>query len=201
MDRTAVINAVAAAIGAKRYLEIGVYVPERNYDRIEVDKKTGVDPSVGDKARGIQKKSSDEFFAKLAKNRRFDLIFIDGSHMYDQVKRDVDNAIGVLAVGGVILMHDVNPETILKAAPVKPSYGAAWSGECWKVFVEIASSSGFTGAVVPEDHGTGILVERPSAVRELTFPLTFEDLDANRQDYLNIIQSSPEAVKEFIGRA
>ncbi len=199
MDRTEVINTVARAIGANRYLEIGVKVPERNYDLIEVDKKTGVDPSVEDTDRNVLKMTSDEFFASLPKKRRFDLIFIDGSHMYEQVQRDVANALNRLAKGGAVLMHDVNPENALKAAPIKPSYGAAWSGEAWKVFVEARAN--YSGATIAEDHGTGILVSR-LAPRSPALPqLTFDVLKRDRQALLNIIDSTPAAIEAFISNA
>ena len=46
--------------------------------------------------------TSDEFF----KNNKdqFDLIFIDGLHHYNQVKKDIINSVEVLKDGGIILM-------------------------------------------------------------------------------------------------
>ena len=43
---------------------------------------------------GTIKKTSDEFFESNKKN--FDIIFIDGLHEYDQVKRDIKNSIKFL---------------------------------------------------------------------------------------------------------
>ena len=38
--------------------------------------------------------SSDEFFLK--NKDQFDIIFIDGLHVYEQVKRDIENSLIVL---------------------------------------------------------------------------------------------------------
>jgi len=48
--------------------------------------------------------TSDTFFLK--NKRTFDIIFIDGLHIYDQVKRDVLNSIKVLNKDGFILLYD-----------------------------------------------------------------------------------------------
>jgi len=36
----------------------------------------------------------------------FDLIFIDGSHYYEYVKSDTQNALGCLTAGGLVVWHD-----------------------------------------------------------------------------------------------
>ena len=36
----------------------------------------------------------------------FDLIFIDGGHKYDAVRRDTQNAMESVATGGLIVWHD-----------------------------------------------------------------------------------------------
>ena len=50
---------------------------------------------------------SDDFF-KTSKDK-FDVIFIDGLHTYDQVRRDVINSIKHLKEGGYIALHDMLP--------------------------------------------------------------------------------------------
>jgi Methyltransferase domain len=43
-----------------------------------------------------------------------DLIFIDGDHRYEGVKRDFENYRGLLSDRGVILLHDVDPDHAFK---------------------------------------------------------------------------------------
>ena len=45
---------------------------------------------------------------------KFDLIFIDGDHQYDGVKKDFENYRDLLSDRGVILFHDVDPDHAFK---------------------------------------------------------------------------------------
>jgi len=42
----------------------------------------------------------------FAKRFMFDLIFIDGDHTYEGVKKDIEMYLGLLNVGGLVLFHD-----------------------------------------------------------------------------------------------
>ena len=51
---------------------------------------------------------SDIFFARYIKEGlKFDGIFIDGDHSYEQVKKDTENALKCCTPGGIIVWHDV----------------------------------------------------------------------------------------------
>jgi hypothetical protein len=62
----------------------------------------------------------------------FDLIFIDGDHGYDGVKRDFENYRHLLSERGVILFHDVDPDHVFKG-------GAG--GDVWKFWAELDEGS------------------------------------------------------------
>jgi predicted O-methyltransferase YrrM len=49
--------------------------------------------------------TSDKMFSEL-ENVKFDFIYIDGDHSYEQVLRDLNNSFKVLKVGGCILVDD-----------------------------------------------------------------------------------------------
>lgn len=54
---------------------------------------------------------SDLFFARYIKEGlKFDGIFIDGDHSYEQVKKDTENALKCCSSGGIIVWHDVYNE-------------------------------------------------------------------------------------------
>ncbi len=52
------------------------------------------------------KATSDNAFYDL-KNKKFDFIYVDGSHYYDQVLRDIKNYYLLLKSGGIICGHDM----------------------------------------------------------------------------------------------
>ena len=117
MTRIDVINSIINRFGGKRYLEIGVRNTEDCFDKIVCKVKHSVDPGLEAKVNNATYKfTSDDFFSKLRSKKldipahyKWDVIFIDGLHLAYQVERDVDNALGHLNPGGVIVMHDCYP--------------------------------------------------------------------------------------------
>ena len=77
----------------QNYLEIGCD-KDQSFSKISVDKKVGVDPVSG----GNVRKTSDDFFQDNKQN--FDIIFIDGLHHYEQVKKDINNSLKFLNKNG-----------------------------------------------------------------------------------------------------
>lgn len=149
-NHTDLINFIAATIKANTYLEIGVYNPENNFNKILSPLKMSVDPdpNAGAKCR----MTSDDFFHyAIGAGHRFDLIFIDGLHHADQVKRDIINAWAVLNPGGVIVIHDCNPATedITKV----PRATKVWCGDVYKTVCDITTEK-FT---VDFDHGCCVI--------------------------------------------
>ena len=53
---------------------------------------------------------SDEFF-RVYDGPAPNVVFVDGDHSYEQAKRDFENALRLLAKGGVIFLHDTWPRT------------------------------------------------------------------------------------------
>ena len=80
------LNQIIKIKKIENYLEIGC---DNNdlFEKINVSNKIGVDPREG----GNVRKTSDEFFKYNKK--KFELIFIDGLHKYDQVNRDIENSL------------------------------------------------------------------------------------------------------------
>jgi predicted O-methyltransferase YrrM len=51
-------------------------------------------------------KSDDEDIVKAASEKTYDIIFIDGDHLYKAVKKDTQNYLPLLNENGYILYHD-----------------------------------------------------------------------------------------------
>ena len=136
-----------------KYLEIGVfqnavfdtiYLSERN--------KYGVDPSSG----GNLRMTSDEFF--LTNKTLFDVIFIDGLHQYEQCQRDCINSLKFLKSNGIIILHDLLPQNADEE--FVPQMNKTWTGDVWKVAVELSLSKNLDFRIVNIDHGVGILKKK-----------------------------------------
>ena len=92
-NRIALVNLLCASKLGGNYLEIGCQC-NICFDAVPMMNKIGVDPQSG----GTHREYSDDFF--VSNTTYFDVIFIDGLHVYDQVRRDVVNSINFLKPGG-----------------------------------------------------------------------------------------------------
>lgn len=200
--RTEIINLLLAqSDGATRYLEIGVWDPDRNFNHIVADEKYGVDPGFERKEnRASFKMTSDEFYELLSEGKvldrevRFDVIFIDGLHHAEQVDRDIRNSLRFVKDDGFVVLHDCNPPTEWHA---RESYycfstpaGGVWNGTAWKAFLKRRFDPSLNSCCVDTDWGVGILSrERPlgSSIEVTNEFFEFNDFSENRGKYLNLI--------------
>ena len=165
-NRIALVNLLANKITEPRYLEIGCQ--ENNlFNSVPTKHKVGVDPERG----GNFKMTSDVFFA--SNNEKFDVIFIDGLHTYQQVRKDVINSLDRLTANGWIAMHDMLPRDWLEAHVPNISSGA-WSGDVWKVAFELTQTSGIDFKIIKIDGGVGVIrpVRDGARLTDLTSQLT-----------------------------
>ena len=167
----------------KSYLEIGCCKNEV-FSKINI-KKVGVDPNSG----GTVRLTSDDFFK--TNKEKFDLVFIDGLHVYDQVKQDIINSLEVLNNNGVILIHDCLPEKIWEQNV--PRMNGAWSGDVWKVIPFFRSNSNIDVYTCVADRGIGIIFKRHNKnilkLEQDTKKLKFEDYYYNYKSYMNLVSS------------
>jgi hypothetical protein len=192
-NHTELINLIAEKIGAKTYLEIGVFDPEHNFEHINVEKKLSIDPDPN--ARAIFKGTSDSFFfmhSAFSGEPWFDLIFIDGLHHADQVKRDIENSWNSLNVGGVIVIHDCNPPSEATTC-VPRGKQREWCGDVYKAVCDI----GLPFFTVDFDYGCAIIrkgEEKPFQWEGIE--VNWEVFEKNRKGLLSLI--SPERAIEII---
>lgn len=163
------LSTLAGRKNISSYLEIGCFQDEC-FSRIQAPRKVGVDPVSGGTVRG----TSDEFFA--TNGETFDLVFIDGLHLAEQVLKDVENSLRVLRPDGVIVLHDCLP--LDAVAQYRQQSSVVWNGDVWKAFVEIRRWPDVDAATCLIDHGLGVVTRRPntaplslpvSSYRQLTF--------------------------------
>ena len=190
MKRWDLINTLIKNKNYQNYLEIGYGVGE-NFKKINIDKKISVDPHVSVCTHNM---SSDDFFEK--NKETYDLIFIDGLHLYEQVKKDFYNSISILNEGGTIVIHDCNPSTY--EMQKRESGGGEWTGDVWKLIVHLRNKhDDLKVCVIDTDYGCGIVRVGEQKTIEFDDEITYEIFSENRKEILNLV-SVDEFMKSLI---
>ena len=152
-----------------KYLEIGCF-DNKAFDTVPlpIDQKIGVDPLRG----GTHRMTSDEFFKD--NSLFFDVIFIDGLHTYEQCSKDVINSIKFLNKDGIIILHDMLPRS-------KTEETQEYSGDVWKVAVDLSKSKNIEFIIANVDQGVGLL-----KTTEKTIYIRQENIETKKfEDYKN----------------
>ena len=164
------------------YLEIGCD-RDQLFSKVKIQNKIGVDPFSG----GTVRKTSDEFF--LENNEKFDIVFIDGLHIYSQVKKDILNSVQCLKPNGIVLVHDCMPDSVGKQAV--PRYKMQWNGDVWKAIVDLRQKNNLEIYTCEIDQGIGIITNKKnSSVLKLDVPINkikFKDYYYNYKKYMRVI--------------
>lgn len=200
--RTDVINYLLGTLSTdSKYLEIGVRNPEDNFNKIKVKEKYSVDPGIEFQENPVDFKfTSDVFFEKLKNGElfsgdiKFDVIFIDGLHLADQVDRDIKNALDYVSDIGFVVLHDCNPPTEFHASEtysyrLSPARGF-WNGTTWKAFFKFRQESDLFSCCIDTDWGVGIISKKinlgkPTTVRNPYFEYSL--FNQNRRESLNLV--------------
>jgi hypothetical protein len=202
--RTHIINHFISLTDAQNYLEIGVRDPKKNFDRIQCDTKFSVDPGIEFKDNPVDfNMTSDTFFEQLKSDElhldpqlKFDVIYIDGLHVSDQVERDILNSLEFLNENGVLILHDCNPPSEFhqreqydfENSPAR----SFWNGTTWKAFYKARHHSDLFSICFDCDWGVAVLSKKQyplfnnieGAVQNEFYE--FSVLDTFRKEHLNL---------------
>jgi glycosyltransferase involved in cell wall biosynthesis len=197
MTRTDILNMLIRRYKYSSYLEIGVNTqaqPGYNWEGVDVLLKHGVDPNVDT----TYKMTSDDFFETHV-SQKYDLIFIDGLHLYEQAYRDIQNALRFLTERGTIVVHDCIPHSEVTQRRIRDS--DAWHGDVWKAVVNLRFSDPTLDiSTVDTDEGCAIIRRGKQTV--LTVPpeldiFDYKTFEQNKNLMLNII-STDAFVKKYL---
>ena len=147
-NRIAFINKAISKIENCNYLEIGCDNNEC-FQSINAKNKIGVDPEKG----GTTRCTSDDFFKNNIEN--FDVIFVDGLHTFEQCRIDIINSLKFLNLNGYIFIHDLIPRSWSEENI--PRLQTFWTGDIWKVSLELMKSQGIEFNVIIADSGVGVI--------------------------------------------
>ena len=151
-----VVNLLGKDRNLSEYLEIGI---ERGFtlEAVKIQSRTGVDPfpmfNVG-KARKhmeIYQNTSDDYFSKMGNSNKFDFIYLDGLHTYEQTRRDFENSLKLISSDGFIMVDDTVPSDEFSANPnqsecyrMRTAAGlvndGSWHGDVYKLVTIFAST-------------------------------------------------------------
>ncbi|MGJ8593511.1 MAG: class I SAM-dependent methyltransferase [Aquaticitalea sp.] len=170
--RTEIINHFVTIVNAQSYLEIGVRDPKKNFNRIECKYKISVDPGVEFEENPVDyKMTSDDFFQSIRNNEsdldqniKFDVIYIDGLHISDQVERDILNGLDFLSPDGVMILHDCNPPTEFHQREqydfMNSPARSFWNGTTWKAFYKYRHDEHLFSICFDTDWGVGVISKK-----------------------------------------
>jgi len=178
-----IINNIIKKKNYTTYLEIGCFKDE-NFSQINIENKIGVDPVSG----GNLRMTSDQFF--LENKKKFDVIFIDGLHIYEQVIKDIFNSIKILNSDGIILIHDCLPRKLWYQTPTRMS--DTWNGDVWKAIVECRTIESIDTHTCLADEGIGIIKikknSNPLNLKQTNFKkLKYKNYYTDRENLMDII--------------
>ena len=200
--RTDVINLILESRKEKTsYLEIGVRNLEDNFNLINANIKYSVDPGYEVLNNNADfKLKSDDFFNLLTRGEilspehKFDVIFIDGLHLAEQVDNDITNSLKFIKNDGFVVLHDCNPPTEWHAREIyeyhKSPAGGAWNGTVWKAFLKRRFDESLKCCCIDSDWGIGVIskkIEIGSPIKNKNPFFEYEKFSQNRENYLNLI--------------
>ena len=170
----------------QNYLEIGCF-DDSTFSKIKIKYKIGVDPNSG----GNKKMTSDKFFSQ--NNEKFECIFIDGHHIYEQTRRDILNSVKFLKTDGIIILHDCLPNKIWNQ--IVPQIYGNWTGDVWKAIVEARTLNDLDTYTCIADMGLGMIFKRknrnPLVLKNKNFKnLKYKDYYVNHKLYMNLVEVS-----------
>ena len=179
MLRSDVINYIIDQMGYTSYLEIGTQVKARNFDKINIQSKECIDPD--HKAEADFKMTSDAFFNQ--NSSKYDIIFIDGKHTYEQSTIDFNNALECLNEKGCIVLHDALPHNKEYTQP-------NWCGDVYKTCLDLSGI--YDLRTFDGDHG--VCVVFPD--KQIGIPMNVSH--EYSIDYLKKQLNAVESLKELI---
>jgi len=208
MDHIDIINLLIKKNNFQTYLEIGVSDPKNCFDKIKVTDKASVDPGIEFKENPVEfRLTSDKFFKHLENSKtrfdkdfKWDIIFIDGLHLAEQVYRDIKNSLNHISDNGFIILHDCNPPNSYFAREDYMVNGVydSWNGTTWKAFYKIRTEGlNIETYTIDTDWGLGV-IKKANKPNHIPFENPFFEyniMSENRQNHLGLI-----SINEFLDK-
>ena len=184
-SRVQVMQALLDLYDRPAYLEIGVakgatFMPLRAARKVAVDPGFRFDIEAAGAEQphaAFHSTTSDDYFARPLKGARFQVVFLDGLHVFEQLFRDLVNTLSVVAPDGVIVIDDIFPTDEIAALPdprqavrLRRERGIvsnAWMGDVFRIVPLIDTLfQRWSFACIADNHGQLVMWPRPRAAVE-----------------------------------
>jgi hypothetical protein len=187
VERAEVVQRIVSMYGNPSYLEIGVD-QGATFQAVKAKRKVGVDPNFkftpenianGEISVEYVQATTDRYFGGIClPEERFDVVYIDGLHTFEQTLRDFLNAVSRLNPRGVIIVDDILPNSYHSSLPdlglawrvrdymaqrhTELAQDSTWMGDVFKLAFFIHTfMQAYSYATVADNHGQLILWHQP----------------------------------------
>lgn len=188
MLRADIVNRLSELLDDPQYLEIGVW-QGGTFNLVKARRKVAVDPKFDfdHHQRGANETnnlyyavtSNEYFFESSNRGDKFDIIFLDGLHTFEQTLTDLLHAVDRVKENGIIILDDVIPDSYPASMRseeqcyhFRRSIGDTsthWMGDVYKlVFFINAYMLNWSYGTVAETHGQLVMWRQPRASGELS---------------------------------
>ncbi len=145
--------------------EILFYLPDSTYDYGQTSIRSDLKINPINYEEGLNK----------LKDRKFDIVFVDPCHTFEQSQKDIQNALNLVSDNGIVVVHDCCPKDFYSIGPYKPG---EWSGQTYEAFIDFNINNPYIETcVVDTDYGCGIIFK--NKIRKIPYQLPpnlkFED--------------------------
>lgn len=163
MHHSTFISHLAAVYNPRVYVELGLYTGETFQKVLPFASIAyGVDTTPNAHLENLKRtpnarihySTTDEFFSSF--NSGIDMAFIDANHTFESVLTDFNNVLSRLNPGGIILLHDTDPEADSLITPMR-------CGDAYKIVKLLESSPDLNITTIPcAEAGLSIVTKKNS---------------------------------------
>ncbi|MCK5680413.1 class I SAM-dependent methyltransferase [bacterium] len=216
LDYIDILGRLLDFIEVKSYVEIGVEfgttlkLVKPTTRAIGIDPAPQVESSLPENT-SIYRCTSDNFFANNDLNyllgSPFDLAFIDGLHVFEQVLRDFINLEKYAAPDSLVLIHDCLPLDCRTASRIRTTQ--FWSGDVWRIVPclkrERPDLSLFTIPTYPAglclvgglDAGSELLSKNYDLIVDRYLNLEYDTIK-DKAEYFTLIDNNWQVIRDTI---
>lgn len=99
----------------------------------------------------------------------YDVVFVDPFHTYASSSIDLSGAFALLRPGGIMVVHDCNPEDISLTSP--DFTPGSWCGVTYMAFIDFTfCRDGLSFYTVDTDYGCGVIYKHRQPPQSLAYP-------------------------------